>query len=178
MDRNWILAMDNLAAGGVIDFDAASYLLDKPARFVGHPDRESIPLGDINYLPKGIKLKDVPRIDGFEHSEDKPLIHNSTWKKLLVGGVLGLGAIIGGIYANTITKKVKKHGFYNILKIIYFKNKKNIFSKIKFPKIKFPKIKSLKAKLPKFNKIGRYIKVNFAKINKSIKNMISKIKIK
>ena len=37
MYSNWVNVLDNLAAGGVIDFDAPAYLLDQPARYVGHP---------------------------------------------------------------------------------------------------------------------------------------------
>ena len=45
MYSNWVNVLDNLAAGGVIDFGAPAYLLDQPARYVGHPKFADLPLG-------------------------------------------------------------------------------------------------------------------------------------
>lgn len=97
MSENWVSNLDMLAAGGVIDFDAASYLLDKPARFVGNPKMESLPLENPSLLPDGVKLKDLPSVDEYNgKGNNKNVIENSSWKKWLFGaGIVGLaGAAI------------------------------------------------------------------------------------
>lgn len=163
MEPNWVMALDNLAAGGVIDFDAAAFLLDKPARFVGHPAPESLPLGNINYLPKGTKLKDVPQIDSFhKDKQDIDYFHNPTWKKVVVGTIVGAGVL--GIGLAVLSKFVK----------LPFKMPKILsMPKIKFPMIKMPKIKLPKVKLPKLSSIGTKLKSAGAKIVEYVKKPIS-----
>ena len=68
MSSNWVSALDNLAAGGVIDFDAPAYLLNQPARYVGHPKFSELPMTEISLLPDGVKLKDLPNVDEFNNS--------------------------------------------------------------------------------------------------------------
>lgn len=164
MESNWVMALDNLASGGVIDFDAAAFLLDKPARFVGHPDRENLPLENISYLPKGTKLKDLPNIDTYEHPEDGDFIHNPTWKKVLVGTILGAGTLGLGL------------GILSKLGKLPFKMPKILsMPKIKLPKLKLPKISMPKVKLPKIKNIGASIKNLWGKATKYTKKMISAV---
>ena len=96
MDSSWILPLDALAAGGVIDFDAPAFLLDQNPRYVGHPDMERLPMTISPLLPEGIKLKDVPQFDTLEKSQDNNLVSNPTWKKVLFGLLIAGGAIFGG----------------------------------------------------------------------------------
>lgn len=95
MSSNWVSNLDMLAAGGVIDFDAAAYLLDQPARYVGNPQIEGLPLENPSLLPQGVKLKDVPQIDEYSGSNKKPSASTS-WKKWTFGGLvttlIGAGA--------------------------------------------------------------------------------------
>lgn len=105
MSSDWILALDSLASGGVIDFDAPAYLLDKPARYVGHPPLEKLP-NEISLLPEGTKMKEQPQHDGFEHPEEG-MAKNPAWKKWTLG-VLLTGLIGGGIGAILLKKgKIK-----------------------------------------------------------------------
>jgi len=105
MDSNWVTHLDALAAGGVIDFDAPAFLLDQNPRYIGHPDMERLPMQTPMYLPEGIKLKDVPDTDILEKSENKNLVNNPTWKKVLFGGLLTLGGLFGGFKLFKLFKK-------------------------------------------------------------------------
>ena len=95
MSSNWVSNLDMLAAGGVVDFDAAAYLLDQPARYVGNPQIEGLPLENPSLLPQGVKLKDVPQMDEYSGSNKKPSASTS-WKKWAFGGLvttlIGAGA--------------------------------------------------------------------------------------
>lgn len=109
MSSNWAYSLDSLAAGGVIDFDATAYILDKPARFVGNPQMEDLPMTDISLLPEGTKLKDLPPVDSYN---DKSLVQNPGWKKWAFGAIAAAG-IGGALYA--LTKgKLKMPGMKNI----------------------------------------------------------------
>lgn len=109
MSSNWAYSLDNLAAGGVIDFDATAYILDKPARFVGNPQMADLPITDISLLPGGTKLKDLPQIDSYN---DKSLVQNPGWKKWAFGAIIAAG-ITGAIFA--VTKgKINTQGLKNI----------------------------------------------------------------
>ncbi len=119
MGSNWVSNLDMLAAGGVIDFDAAAYLLDKPARFVGNPQIEGLPLESPALLPEGVKLKDLPQIDEFNSSGQKETKPSklSNWKKLsfgaLVTGLLGWG-IYGLTKGKVSFSKLKSFKFGSI----------------------------------------------------------------
>lgn len=162
MEPNWVNALDNLASGGVIDFDAAAFLLDKPARFVGHPDREGLPLGNITYLPDGAKLKDLPKIDTYEKNKDVEYVHNPTWKKVLVGAVVGGGIL--GLGLSILSKFVKMP--FKMPKVLSM-------PKIKFSKLKMPKFTNGKLKTPNFADMGDKIKDFVTKIVKYAKKPIS-----
>ncbi|MBQ8460226.1 hypothetical protein IJ541_09015 [bacterium] len=95
MSNNWINALDACAAGGVLDYDAAAFLLDQPQRFVGHPKFDDIPaISQPLLIPDGIRIKGQLKEDKFD--KDGNLVQNPSWKKwLMVGlGVLGVGALL------------------------------------------------------------------------------------
>ncbi len=103
MSSDWILALDSLASGGVIDFDAPAYLLDKPARYVGHPHLEHLP-NEISLLPEGTKMKEQPKHDNFHHQEEG-MVQNPAWKKWTLGAIIT--ALIGGTVGAVLLKKGK-----------------------------------------------------------------------
>lgn len=101
MSENWVTALDGLAAGGVIDFDAPAYLLNQPSRYVGHPQLAELPMTNITLLPEGTKIKPLPKEDEFQHS-DGNLVQNPKWKKVLTSLLVvgGIGATVVGILAH------------------------------------------------------------------------------
>ena len=160
MSSNWVLALDNLAASGVIDFDAPAFLLGQKPRYVGNPSLEHLPLENPMYLPEGVKMKDIPQSDIYEQSESKDLVHNPKWKKLLFAGVAIAGAILIGGAVLSGKHKVSA-GITNI---------KNTISNFKLPKIKVPKfVKSFTSKA------GNILKTVFEYVKKPFKYLASKI---
>ena len=155
MSQNWVLALDNLAAGGTIDFDAPAYILGKEPRYIGNPNREHLPLENPMYLPENIKLKNVPDIDTYGNPEDKPLQENSSWKKWLFGIVAIGGLALGGL---KLTGKLSKLAISGI---------KNPFNGLKMPSFKKPNIK-----MPNFKSVGqniiKYIKEPFTWLKSKI----------
>ena len=97
MSSNWINALDNCAAAGVLDFDAAAWLVDQPQRFVGSPSMEAVPpIRQPLLLPPGIKMKGQLKEDQF--SAESGFIQNPTWKKVLFEA-LAIGATVASIFA-------------------------------------------------------------------------------
>ena len=95
MGSNWVNALDNCAAGGVLDFDAAAWLIDQPQRFVGSPSMEALPpIRQPLLLPPGIKMKGQLKEDQF--SAESGFVQNPTWKKVLFGA-LAIGTTIAGV---------------------------------------------------------------------------------
>ena len=136
MSSNWIGALDGLAAGGVIDFDAPAYLLDKKPRYIGNPQLERLPL-ESDLLPADVKLKDIPQFDEFAKNDD--LVNNPSWKKWMFGGLLVSG--IAGAAVAVLTKGKNINFSETFAKI------KNInFSKIgeKLKNINIPKADKVK----------------------------------
>lgn len=157
MSENWVMALDNLAACGAIDFDAPAFLLGQKPRYVGHPSLGELPMQNPMYFSDGIKMKDVPQKDMYEKSESKDFVHNPTWKKILCAGVVVVGLILArGALLRGKNKLVK--GF------------KNFISKIKMPKIKTPKF--LKGTGTKMSNAGKnaikYIKKGFTSLKSKI----------
>lgn len=100
MSSDWIAALDACAAGGVLDYDAASDIMDQPARFVGHPDFNTMP----TLLPPGTKIKSNPQTDEFNNSN---VVKNPAWKKWTFGAIIAT-LIGGGILASLVSKgKIK-----------------------------------------------------------------------
>lgn len=158
---NWITPLDACAAGGVLDYDAAAYLIDQPARFVGHPQLESLPSTETPLLlPPNTKIKGELKEDCF--GAPSSLINNPSWKKWLFGGL-----IAGGI------------GFLALGKL-------GKLGKIFKPKAATASVGTTaagagsKIKMPDFSKFGTAIK-NFAKkiwgyIKKPFEFIIGKFK--
>jgi hypothetical protein len=97
MGSNWVNALDNCAAGGVLDFDAAAWLIDQPERFVGNPKMEGLPpIQQPLLLPPGIKMQGQLNEDQFDSKSN--LVQNPLWKKILFGA-LAIGGTIAGIIA-------------------------------------------------------------------------------
>ena len=106
MGSNWINALDNCAAGGVLDFDAAAWIIDQPQRFVGNPNMESLPpIRQPLLLPPGIKMQGQLNEDQFNPQSN--VVQNPLWKKILFGA-LAIGGTVAAIFA---FKKVKVSSF-------------------------------------------------------------------
>ena len=105
MSLDWVFPLDALAAGGVIDFDAPAFILDKPARYVGSPRFEDIlNIDNTSLLPKETKIKEQPKIDGFV-SEGGNIVKNPSWKKRLTGCVVGTAVV--SLILGILSKKGK-----------------------------------------------------------------------
>lgn len=102
MASNWEYSLDCLASGGVIDFDATAFVLDKPARFVGNPRMADLPITELSLLPEGTKLKDLPQYDSYN---DKRLVHTPSWKKWAFGAIVAAG--LGGAAVALTRGKLK-----------------------------------------------------------------------
>lgn len=111
--QSWSMALDNLAAGGVIDFDAPSFILGQKPRYVGHPEMEQLPTALPDLLPPGVKLKDIPRKDSFDSSDP---IKTPKWKKWLFGGLLAVGVAFFALKKTGYMSKMT-----NYLKDLYLK---------------------------------------------------------
>ena len=99
-------ALDNLAANGVINYDADAFVKGANPRFVGDPDGQlhlpfEQPLMTYEPMPSGYGPQLVPQAgkDEFRkasgHSEGNK--SNLDWKKALFGAIIGGGAIFGGV---------------------------------------------------------------------------------
>jgi len=90
MSSNWVNNLDMLAQNGVLDFDAASFVMGKAPRYVGRPSMSPV-------IPSGSTLNQ-PKNDEFkqQNKKDDSFIHNPSWKKWLFGG-LALGGLIFGV---------------------------------------------------------------------------------
>lgn len=93
MSCNWAGNLDMLAQNGVIDFDAASYIMDKSPRYVGNPSHPS----PFNGQPPTITNLNQPKIDEFNmNSDKKDVAKPSSWKKWAFGALALGGLIFGG----------------------------------------------------------------------------------
>ena len=90
MAIGWADNLDMLAQSGVLDFDAPSYVLGQPPRYVGNPAAIT-PLLDNPPRVPGIEQ---PKVDEFKPSQTKNnLVKTPAWKKW-VFGLLTAGALI------------------------------------------------------------------------------------
>ncbi|MBR1460391.1 hypothetical protein IJ596_02000 [bacterium] len=150
MSQNWVMALDNLAACGVLDYDAPAFLLGQAPRYAGNPTIKELPCTIPGYQPHGVKMNPLCS-DTYEN--DGNLVHNPKWKKLLFAGVAIGGSLL--IAASLLTLK----------------------RKIKLPKL--PKIKMPKLKMPKFlSGIKTKVSNLGSKIAKGVKKPINWIKNK
>lgn len=93
MSCNWAGNLDMLAQNGVIDFDAASYIMDKSPRYVGNPANPSPFSGQ----PPTMTNLNQPKIDEFNmNSDKKDVAKPSSWKKWAFGALALGGLIFGG----------------------------------------------------------------------------------
>lgn len=104
MSMNWVDALDNLASVGVLDYDAAADLIDKPPRFVGNPEMGSIP----PLLPDDVKIKASPNCDIFDTSNN--IVQNPSWKKWLFSGISLATIIAIGVGFKRGTSNLKAWG--------------------------------------------------------------------
>lgn len=94
MSCNWAGNLDMLAQNGVIDFDAASYIMGQPLRYVGNPSNPD----PFNGQPPTMTNLSQPKIDEFKPNSDrKDIAKPSSWKKWAFGA-LALGGLIFGGY--------------------------------------------------------------------------------
>lgn len=131
MSSNWVNALDACAAAGIIDYDAPAFLTGTKPRYAGHPELEKLPIKNDFLLLPGIKMNGIPAFDTYTNSEDKPMINNPTWKKILFGVIAAAGAVTAAIAIKT--------------------------GKLKLPKIdiKLPSMKRIQVKIRQFaRKIG------------------------
>lgn len=106
MNSDWVMALDNLAASGVIDYDAPAFLLGKKARYVGNPQYETVPMLPPVHLLPDVKMKDVPPADTYDRPEDKPITEPASWKKWLMGGIIAALAVAGALKLLVYTGKI------------------------------------------------------------------------
>ena len=93
MSCNWAGNLDMLAQNGVIDFDAASYIMGQPLRYVGNPSHPS----PFNGQPPTMTNLNQPKIDEFNmNSDKKDVAKPSSWKKWAFGALALGGLIFGG----------------------------------------------------------------------------------
>lgn len=86
MSSNWVSSVDMLADAGIVGFDAAAYVTDRPARFVGSPQYPITQMPPLNLAP-------LPKDEYQSTTTDKSIVKNPSWKKILFG-ILAFGGII------------------------------------------------------------------------------------
>ena len=95
MSLNWINSTDMLADAGIINFDAAAYIMGQPPRYIGSPN---CPITQIPPLTHSQPAQD-------EYSptlSDKSIVKTPLWKKVLFGAI----SIGGIIFAASKIKKM------------------------------------------------------------------------
>lgn len=106
MSCNWAGNLDMLAQNGVIDFDAASYIMGQKPRYVGNPAHPN----PFNGQPPTITNLQQPSIDEFKpqqiDKDNSPKL--PAWKKWAFG-LLTVGTLAFGCYKfKSISSWVKK----------------------------------------------------------------------
>ena len=157
MDASWVTAMDGLAAGGVINFDAPAYILGSNPRYVGNPSLEGLPMENPAYF-KGIQLKNVPPVDEFKYNDQLPGQKKKTnvWGWIL-GGIGAVAVVVGGVLLAKGKIKIPESW-----KKILPKNWKSPKEWKIFKDMKMPDLSKWKEKTSKFfENIWGYIKKPF-----------------
>ena len=107
MVSNLPSALDNLAANGVINFDADAYIQGKPARYVGEP-KAYLPFDQPLNVYQGGPLSGQPAHDTFVNQLDKPA-GPADWKQAATAVLLaGLAVFVGVKYKDKIVSLFKK----------------------------------------------------------------------
>ncbi|MFI3299943.1 MAG: hypothetical protein R3Y28_00840 [Candidatus Gastranaerophilales bacterium] len=101
MIQSWTNNLDMLAQNGVIDFDASSYVLGQPARFVGNPQYIQPFVGQVPTAP--LISNPQPKQDLFTPKQ-KPDA-NPAWKKLLLTAALITTVVACGSRAKKLFAK-------------------------------------------------------------------------
>ncbi len=104
MALDWVYALDMCAAHGILNYDAPADILGQDARYVGHPNFETLPMTPTALLPEGTKLPAMPQTDEFVPQSNN-LIENPSWKKWLFG--IGAAVAIGGSILTALVSKGK-----------------------------------------------------------------------
>ena len=113
MSSNWVNNLDMLAQNGVLDFDAASFVMGQTPRYVGKPMMPPSPY--VGKVPPA-KVFNQPEIDEFkkqknelpkQDKKDGSFIHNPSWKKWAFGALALGGIVLVGFNAKTIAKWTK-----------------------------------------------------------------------
>ena len=90
---NWANNLDMLAQNGVLDYDAASYIMGQPPRYVGNPVMPSPFAGQPPVAPN----MQQPEIDEFKPSKDKnDIVKNPSWKKWAFALITASAFVFGG----------------------------------------------------------------------------------
>ena len=121
---DWVMALDNLAASGVIDYDAPAFILGQQPRYIGHPDLASLSVQNPAYL-QGTKIKSL-QADSFQNNNN--LVQNPKWKKILFAGVAVGGTLLIAASLISLKRKIKLPKFL----------------KFKSPQINTPKFTAIK----------------------------------
>ena len=89
--------LDNLAREGIIDYDAASFILGTKPRYIGNPTYQQLPLPDMSDVDTS-NLKQPEKDEmHYTHNEAQDLkSKNPLWKKALFAVVAGGLLIFGG----------------------------------------------------------------------------------
>lgn len=148
-------SLDNLAANGIIDFDAEAYVKGVPPRFVGHQERYIGLPGEMPLMAEppiygvhpGSHLSGHPHKDGFEYPEIEEG-SNPSWKKALMTVLLSGLAVIGAVkYRGKIAKLFQEKK--TVVTSPSFKQKvSDFFTNVKTKIIKFFKGPEKEAKPP------------------------------
>ena len=92
MSSNWAFNLDMLAQNGVLDYDAASFIMGQPPRYVGSPDK--IP-PFVSGIPTSNALNQ-PNKDEFKKQNDTNIVHTPVWKKWAFGLIMTGALVFGG----------------------------------------------------------------------------------
>lgn len=112
MVSNLPSALDNLAANGVINFDADAYIQGKPPRYVGEPKLYlpfEQPLCGCPCQCQGARLPQQPSHDAFINNHQEKSEGPADWKKAATAVLIaGLVVLLGVKYKDKIVSLVKK----------------------------------------------------------------------
>lgn len=110
-------SLDNLAANGIINYDADAYIKGTPARYVGSPRMNQYPPFEqplMVYEP-GVQAFN-PQMPRQPHQDEyTPKKHTSVnWRNTLLATILGGLGIYGGIKLTKFVNKFRNKKFLNI----------------------------------------------------------------
>jgi len=189
MSVNWVNGLDMLTQNGVLNYDAASYLMGTPSRYTVNPGGIQAavngpipnPYGTTSATPSGYIDNGGIAVDKFNRvipTREKE-ISRPLWKKILWGGVLlGTGAIaLKGImkaWPKILNKSVKSPKYQKNM-TSFRQGLKNNWNSVKnFIKHPFKTTKSAIKKHPKLYKFCSGVKNFFTHPWRTIKGWFKK----